>query len=151
EALVDEEVPPADVGHRRAVAGRSLAGVAGGRWSDGPGGGDGRRRPLVGGREARAAEGDGRDDREKADLKTLHTAPTSVVSCSSIAAASASRSRSAARARRLASRRTTTKNTGVKMTPRKVPPIMPPSTPVPMARCAPEPAPVAVASGSTPS
>ena len=38
----------------------------------------------------------------------------------------------------------------MKKMPSNVPTIMPPSTPVPMARCAPEPAPVASASGSTP-
>jgi hypothetical protein len=48
-------------------------------------------------------------------------------------------------------RRTTTKNTGTKNTASTVPVIMPPSTPVPMARWLAEPAPLAMASGSTPS
>ena len=46
--------------------------------------------------------------------------------------------------------RTTTKNTGTKNTASAVPVIMPPSTPVPMARWLAEPAPVASTSGSTP-
>src|SRR5690606_7496989 len=45
---------------------------------------------------------------------------------------------------------TTTKNSGMKNRPSGVPAIMPPSTPVPMACCAPERAPVASASGVTP-
>ncbi len=45
---------------------------------------------------------------------------------------------------------TTTKNSGMKKMPRKVPASMPPNTPVPIACCAPAPAPVAIASGSTP-
>ena len=57
----------------------------------------------------------------------------------------------AAGLRRPKSRCTTTKKSGVKKMPSSVPAIMPPSTPVPIARCAPEPAPVASASGSTPS
>ena len=48
-------------------------------------------------------------------------------------------------------RRTRVKNTGTKKTPISVDDNMPPSTPMPMAFCAPEPAPVASASGSTPS
>src|SRR5690606_31229991 len=44
--------------------------------------------------------------------------------------------------RRATSRRTVTKNSGMKKMPRKVPLSMPPTTPVPIARCAPEPAPV---------
>ena len=45
---------------------------------------------------------------------------------------------------------TTTKNSGTKNTPSTVPTIMPPSTPVPIACLAPEPAPVEIASGTTP-
>ena len=44
----------------------------------------------------------------------------------------------------------TTKNTGTKKMPSTVAEIMPPSTPVPIAFWLPEPAPVLVASGSTP-
>ena len=45
---------------------------------------------------------------------------------------------------------TTTKNTGTKNTARKVEVSMPPITPVPTACCAPEPAPLEMASGNTP-
>ena len=48
-------------------------------------------------------------------------------------------------------RRTTTKKIGTKNTASVVPTRMPPITPVPMARWLAEPAPVATASGSTPS
>ena len=47
--------------------------------------------------------------------------------------------------------RTTTKNTGTKITASTVPVSMPPTTPVPMARWLAEPAPVARNSGTTPS
>src|SRR5690606_38683844 len=45
---------------------------------------------------------------------------------------------------------TSTKNNGTKKMARKVEASMPPITPVPTAFCAPEPAPLAMASGSTP-
>ena len=50
----------------------------------------------------------------------------------------------------LKTRRTETNNKGTKKMPSTVAAIMPPMTPMPIEFCAPEPAPLAIASGKTP-
>src|SRR6185369_12285016 len=138
ETRITEEILPAQLGRGRA---RRCGRVR-------PVGGHRRGRPLVGGHHgARRQRRRGRQHGHAHDR--LHArSPAWAPAGTSLASSCAYMRR--CRSLPLKKRRTTTKKTGTISTARLVAVIMPPITPVPIARWLAEPAPVATASGSTP-
>src|SRR6185369_2807407 len=140
QARIAEELLPAQLGGRRSRR----------RGRVGPVGRHRRGGPLVGGHHGtRRQRGGGRQQGNAQMHDLLHARSPAWAPAGTCLSCSCEYMRRC-RSLPLKNLRTTTKNTGTISTARLVAVIMPPITPVPIARWPAEPAPVATVSGSTP-